>query len=338
MNQVIQTTANSLGYWAIAAITKHSKKFRKHEADVLADRDREALHQMRVGMRRLRSALKGFAPALNLPKAAKEKQVAAVARQLGELRDLDVLSDRLQNHYLKALPLEEQAQLALGLKVLAKRRSKALKRVQETLAGKRYQKLKQGLEDWLEQPHLDAIAAAPIETVLPDLLLPEVSRLFLHPGWLVGVSYQGEEIQISDSLEPSQAEQLLHQQGETLHSLRKQAKRSRYQMELFKSFYGEAYQDYCQQIKAIQDVLGQVQDSLVLSEFLAQVFDAPFWDRLPTLAQMLTNERYAQWQQWQILQRQLLSPQVRQDLRSTLEHPVSSPEPSEPSPQPQETV
>lgn len=66
--------ANTLGDWASLAIKKHLDKIVKHEADVLADKSPEALHQMRVNMRRLRSAITGFAPALDLPKSASEKK------------------------------------------------------------------------------------------------------------------------------------------------------------------------------------------------------------------------------------------------------------------------
>ncbi len=75
-----QTKMKFLGDWASLAIKKHLEKIVKHEADVLKDRDPEDLHQMRVGMRRLRSAITGFAPALELPKPAQEKKIGKIAR------------------------------------------------------------------------------------------------------------------------------------------------------------------------------------------------------------------------------------------------------------------
>ncbi|MDY7014654.1 MAG: CHAD domain-containing protein, partial [Cyanobacteriota bacterium] len=54
----------TFGDWARVAIAKHSRKMLEHEADVLKDKDPEELHQMRVGMRRLRSAIAGFSTAL----------------------------------------------------------------------------------------------------------------------------------------------------------------------------------------------------------------------------------------------------------------------------------
>jgi CHAD domain-containing protein len=67
--------ATTFGDWAAVAIAKHTHKMLQHEAEALQDQDPEALHQMRIGMRRLRTALTGFAPALELPKAAQEKML-----------------------------------------------------------------------------------------------------------------------------------------------------------------------------------------------------------------------------------------------------------------------
>lgn len=55
-----QSKTNTLGDWSALALDKHFHKVLKHEDDVLKDKDPEALHQMRVGMRRLRSAITGF--------------------------------------------------------------------------------------------------------------------------------------------------------------------------------------------------------------------------------------------------------------------------------------
>jgi len=52
--------AKTLGDSAKLAIEQHYQKILKHEAQVLKDKDPEDLHQMRVGMRRLRTAIVGF--------------------------------------------------------------------------------------------------------------------------------------------------------------------------------------------------------------------------------------------------------------------------------------
>ncbi len=317
-----QTKMKFLGDWASLAIKKHLEKIVKHEADVLKDRDPEDLHQMRVGMRRLRSAITGFAPALELPKPAQEKKIGKIARRLGQLRDLDVLREVLENHYKPALPSEEQKSLESAVVHLDKQRRQALEQVKETLENERYQSLKQSLKKWLKQPSYRDIAQMPIEQVLPDLLLPEVSKLFLHPGWLVGTEVKAGEINVVKELEPEMVEQQLAAQGPVLHSLRKETKRLRYQMEVFSDFYGEPYVAYLEDVKAIQEVLGQMQDSFVLSEFLTDVLRSKIKNVLPTLAEQLTQTSYEAWLQWQSLQQRYLNLETRRELHIGILQPA----------------
>jgi len=68
-----------------------------------------------------------------------------------------------------------------------------------------------------------------------------VSKLLLHPGWLVGTEVKHGEINILKELEPEMVEQQLADNGPALHSLRK-TKRVRYQMEVFSDFYSEILQ------------------------------------------------------------------------------------------------
>jgi len=86
----------------------------------------EDLHQMRVGCRRLRSAITGFAPALNPPKPAQEKKVGKIARQLGELRDLDVLREAF--HSQTGFTLRRTKSLETAFEHLNKQRRQTLNR------------------------------------------------------------------------------------------------------------------------------------------------------------------------------------------------------------------
>ncbi len=179
--------AVTLKEWAYIAIAQHTRKMLKYESRVLKDKDPENLHQMRVGMRRLRSAITGFAVALDLPKTVNEKNIAKIGRALGKLRDLDVLLATLIQDYRPVLPKKEQKSLDKVIKSLKQQRTQELQQVRATLNGKLYFKLKQGLQNWLEQPKYKVTGNFSIYSVLPDLLLPQVSQLLLHPGWLVGV-------------------------------------------------------------------------------------------------------------------------------------------------------
>ena len=323
MTKTTGLAPKTLGYWAYQAIEKHFQKTLKYESDVLADKDPEALHQMRVGMRRLHTAVHGFAPALSLPTAAQEKKIAKFARQLGELRDIDVLQDTLKNQYLPTLPPPEQDALKKVLATLKKQRQKSLDLVQTTLKEGRYEELKQGLQNWINKPSYGEFAEFPIDEILPDLLLPLVSQFLLHPAWLVGVKLADGKIAAPSGLNSEIVVQLLTAHGDSLHSLRKQAKRVRYQMELFTDFYPSTYEDYLKDIKNIQSILGHIQDSFVLAEFLQGTLDSGNITQLPTLASQFTEARYQAWQEWRPLQQRYLNPQTRRDLHQTLLKPVA---------------
>ncbi|MBD2086027.1 CHAD domain-containing protein [Coleofasciculus sp. FACHB-542] len=320
MKKHTQEKAKTLGDWAYLAIEKHFQKTIKHESDVIKDKDPEALHQMRVGIRRLRSAVKGFAPALDLPKSAQENKIGKIGHRLGGLRDLDVLQDALKNRYHPNLPSKEQKSLKEAMNALDKQRQHALEQVRDTLEHQQYNKLKQSLQGWLKHPTYQEIAQMPVEPVLPDLLLPEISQLLLHPGWLLGVEFKAGQIE-GKELKQSAVSRLLADEGEVLHSLRKEAKRVRYQMELFSDFYGPAYAGYLQDVKSVQETLGKIQDCVVLVDVLSDVLHSKLKHQLPTLTEQLDQTVYEAWQEWQPLQERYLNSQTRQAFHLALLQP-----------------
>ncbi|NES24479.1 MAG: CHAD domain-containing protein [Symploca sp. SIO3E6] len=312
----------TFGYWGYLAVEKHFQKIIKHEIEVIKDKDPEELHQMRVGMRRLRTAVTSFEGAISLPKAAREKKIAIIARILGELRDLDVLKDTLKNRYFPALPTAEQNILKKVLATLKKRRHKSVEQVQATLKQPNYGSLKQALQNWLEQPTYGLLAQRAIEDILPDLLSPLLSKLLLHPAWLIGIKLEAGKVDVPIALNAEIVAHLLDAHGDSLHCLRKQAKGVRYQMELFTDFYDSTYKNYVRDIKAIQRVVGEIQDSFVLAAFLTDTLKFNLREQMPTLAAQLTATRYQSWQEWQILQQRYLNAQIRKDFHQILLTPV----------------
>ncbi len=322
MKIAAQTTTKTLGDYAHEAVKKHFKKTLKWEKLVKKDEDPEALHQMRVGMRRLRTAVSRFGLALDLSKPVSDKNIGRIARRLGKLRDLDVLKESLSNDYKPNLPHKEQKSLQTAFDALAKQREDALELVEETFKDEHYKSLKQAMNEWLEEPTYQPLASLPMQELLPDLLLPEVSSLLLDPGWLVGTQVEKAEVVISKGLKAEKIEEELATNGEMLHSLRKQAKRVRYQMELFTELYGESYSIYVAEVKSIQDILGSIQDSVVLGEWLVDVFESEIHTKLPTLANLLAENRYKLWQQWQPLQERYLKAETRHGFHLTILHPI----------------
>jgi CHAD domain-containing protein len=312
MTVATKPTTTTLEEYAYRAIQKHSKKTLKWEKSVRKDEDPEALHQMRVGMRRLRTIVNNFDFAMNLPKVISDRNLGKIGRHLGKLRDLDVLKDTIEKSYQPNLPSEETEYLQVVLGVLKHQREDALTDVRNKLKNTRYQSLKEALDEWLEKPSYEGSASLPIELVLPDLLLPEISKFFLHPGWQIGMQLnQVSGMVYHQSWTNEEIEQHLTNSSEHLHGLRKQAKRLRYQMELFADLYGESYSAYVTQVKNIQDILGEIQDSVVLGKWLKGIFGNELAVKMPTLMNLLVERRRQLWHRWYPLQEHYMQADTR---------------------------
>lgn len=312
----------SLGEYAHQIIRQNVHKFIHQEDAVFADTDPEPLHQMRVGMRRLRTAVKVFGAAIVWPKTVNDAAIGKVAKTLGETRDLDVLQQELITRYQPLLQKKEQSKFADVLKQLHQQRSQSLQRLQKTLKGDRYEKLKQSLQGWLEQPIYTPMGNLPMLPMLPDLLLPLICQLFLHPGWLVGTTLRSGEVTLMPLENSAGLNQQLQEFCDLLHRLRKQMKGVRYQAEFFAGFYATSYLERIEEFKTIQDILGQLQDQVVLRQFLESALDTDLAKALPTVDITIQQDQATFWQTWQPLQQQYLSLEFRRSLRSLLTTPI----------------
>ena len=316
------TSIKTLGETAHQAIENHLTKTIKWEKAVKKDEDPEAVHQMRVGMRRLRTAVSRFERYLFLPKLVSDKNIGKLARILGSLRDLDVLAEILKNNYKPHLLEKEQKSLETAFTELHKQRENAVSHVQKTFKDETYKSFKNECENWLKNPSYRSFSSIPIYHILPDLLSPEVSEFCLHPGWLIGTKIIESEIVVQTKWTPNQLEEHLKTEGETLHSLRKQAKRLRYQMELFTELYGESFTAHLHDIKNIQEILGMIQDNMVLHEWLENIFKSELDTQLRGLTTLLAANRYQLWQEWQPLQQRYLQADTKYNLHLVVLQPT----------------
>jgi CHAD domain-containing protein len=308
--------------YTFQSIRKNFRKSTKHESEVLEDRDLEAIHQMRVGMRRLRTALAVFSPFASLPPDL-HRDVTKVSKALGNVRDLDVLGvwfDDYKN--ATTLALAEQKQLDTLLQRLGRERKKQFKQMDKTLNGKRYRRFVEDLQQWLDRPVFLPSAEWPIQFILPDLLMPLIGQLLLHPGWLAATSDSLESWSPDTDVDFNLVNTRLSEYGSLLHDLRKQIKRVRYQAEFFADFYGEAYQAQIHQFKSGQDLLGQLQDTQVLGDFLTQAVGRDWAVQIPSLNLYFHQQRLELWLQWQQMQQKYLKSDFREHLRHLVEHPT----------------
>jgi CHAD domain-containing protein len=313
--------ARTFGDWGKSAIEQHYQKIIDREPKVLKNKDPEHLHQMRVGMRRLRSAVAGFDLALDLPPTIQEKAIGKIAKVLGKLRDLDVLQETLVEKYLDLLPKSEAEILTEAIEILEKQRQKSFKQVKKVLTSDRYSNFKQDIQTWLEEPQYQTIAAISIDKILPDLLLPEISSLLMHSGWLLGANFPEGEIEISTNLDSETVENILIDRSILLHDLRKEAKKARYNLALFEDLYGDSYQLFLDKIKLTQEILGDIQDSFVLIQFMEANLETKQYKELVTFNNILQSNRYDKWQAFREIQGWFWQPQHRKDFKNLILYP-----------------
>jgi CHAD domain-containing protein len=289
------TPALTLGTYAHEIIGKQFRQVIKQQKHVLADNHPEHLHQMRVASRRLYTALQVFEGVVELPKAAQANKVRSLVKVLGNLRDLDVQTAALEDDYRPQLSKKEQHRLDEALSSIKQQRRKAFSATEKLLNQSLYQDLCNAFSAWLERPEYRPVAQLPLVPLLPDLLNPLLSELFLHSGWLISTS------------------DLTDDNVHTLHDLRKACKHVRYQADFFQSFYGDPFQQWIEEIKELQDSLGQLQDIQVLHELLSQ--HLPKDSRIDGLLAVMGDRQSQALVHWEPTRQKYLDNQFRRDLR-----------------------
>lgn len=269
-----------------------------HQPKVLKDGSPEPLHRLRVTLRRLGTAAEVFGDTIRLPKGAKRKRLRSLRSALGKQRDLDVLLESLRQTYRPQLNASEGQWLDQLIDILERRRRKAHRKTQAILTRSPFAKLQTAYARWMQDPSYTQQAEFPLLPALPDLLMPLLSSLLLHPGWLITISDPTQPVQPST--------------GEQLHDLRKVCKRVRYQAEFFEDFYGDNFHSWLEEIKVLQEGLGQVQDSQVLQEILSKVL--PAQAEVPQLWGLLQQQQADGIKVWQELRSRYLDPEYRRDL------------------------
>ncbi|MGZ8998600.1 MAG: CYTH and CHAD domain-containing protein, partial [Allosphingosinicella sp.] len=123
------------------------RHFRLNEDWIERERDPGALHQSRVAMRRLRSALTLFRPAVGGEEYERiREELRWFTGQLGEARNLDVFCARLPRRRGGKEPKAEKAVRA----ALSERRESAYDRAIEALGSARVRRLMLDLVAWVE--------------------------------------------------------------------------------------------------------------------------------------------------------------------------------------------
>ncbi|MGK5044705.1 CHAD domain-containing protein [Janthinobacterium sp. GB4P2] len=221
---------------------------------VAGGEDVESVHQMRVGLRRLRSALGMFKSLLALPAAVKS-ELDWLGGALGEARDWDVLA----GHTLAQLDGEAQADAA-ALAQAAHAQAR-LKHVQASRAvtSLRCTACMLGLQRWLQA-----------RAWRDNCSTRQLRRLDAHVFPFARATLRKDQRRLM-----KRGKRLLHASPQQRHQVRIAAKKTRYATEFFASlFAARAVQPYVGRLSVLQDELGWLNDVQVADRLLQQLPDA----------------------------------------------------------------
>ncbi len=210
------------------------RQFRLNETILRSLRNAEALHQARVALRRLRSAITLFKPMLLDAEAKRlSAELRWLAGVLGDARNLDVLIPKAQPGELRD--------------ILLSKREAAYDTALEALDGSRVRALMLDFNDWLHCGDYLSQAATKVACELPaerfaaEALDKARKKLKKHGADLSGVD------------------------DEHRHEARKDAKKLRYASEFFRSLFTDKkqarrYKRFVEAMETLQDELGELND------------------------------------------------------------------------------
>lgn len=218
-----------------------------NHACAVAGLEAEGIHQMRISLRRLRSALGLFDDVIASADARTLKEeVKWLAERLGPARDWDILQTQFFEPYAEKQGSDEGVRL-LGQAIADSRRS-AHARAVEALHAPRYTTLMLGLGDWLESGRWNEDAA------------PDVKPLLVRPM----ADLAGIWLDLRHRKSRKSGRQIRKLDPDQRHRLRISFKKLRYAVEFFRGLYPPgAVRPYLEAVEALQDLLGTLNDAAV---------------------------------------------------------------------------
>jgi CHAD domain-containing protein len=215
--------------------------------DPLVRRDEhDAVHQMRVATRRLRSALRTFGSVVSSDATAEVAgELQWLGSVLGQARDCEVQAERLQQQ-----TADMGAELLLGpvsariQAHFARAGSSAREAVLAALTSRRYDALLDALDGVIADPPLG-----------PDA--HKAAGRVLRASTLDSFAATRRRIRRARHAPPGYPRDVL------LHRARRAAKRARYAAEAVTPVAGEDAEGFARQMKKVQSVLGEYQDTVV---------------------------------------------------------------------------
>ncbi len=230
-------------------LTDQFRRFRDQLPGLQRDIDTEFVHQARVAMRRIRSALRLFRGAApESPAAYLEGELKWLGGTMGEVRDLDVFLLNLSRFQGQIEHFPAGRKKAFENWIAQQRRA-PLKALGQALESPRYRHFERGVLQFLERP-LPSRPRAPL-AMKP---LREVAPLLITEKFDAVIA-QGRAVLAKPKLKQ-------------FHRLRIQMKRLRYACEFMGPAYDGALDLFIERTVEIQDCLGELQDTVFTRKFV----------------------------------------------------------------------
>ncbi|NUP74522.1 MAG: CHAD domain-containing protein, partial [Sinomonas sp.] len=234
----------------LAYLRENAEKLKAMDRGVRED-EPDAVHQLRVSARRMRSAIATYLKLLDRSSADHlRSELQWAANAVGEARDIEVMRQRLED-----LVAAEPDDLLLG---------PVAQRIEEEL-GARYREARtSGLAALNDQRYfrlLDALDALLASPPLTDAAQRKAGKATAR---LVSRDLK----RLRTAVDAAQAARGHTGEGEALHEARKKAKRMRYAAEAAKTVHGKRARRLAKGAAKIQQTLGDHQDSVVTREML----------------------------------------------------------------------
>ena len=244
-----------------------------HEPAVRATDDADALHDMRVATRRMRVAFHVLSVYIDVARLRPfGRMLRRTGRALGQVRDLDVFWEYVER-YLRAQSQETAVDLRPLRSAWEKAHAEARARLLAFLGKPAYQRFKEDFAGFVGQPWKAGQAplsprgeAIPrrVRHLLPVLVAERQAHVLAYGEWLPG------DVPLT-----------------RYHRLRIAAKYFRYTLEYFREVLGPGAKPLIKSVVALQDHLGQLQDTVVASGTLR---DFLTWGDLRRPANASRNE------------------------------------------------
>jgi CHAD domain-containing protein len=237
-------------------LREHTERLLRRETEVREDAP-DAIHQMRVESRRLRTALAVYRRLLDAERARSlQAELKWLGSVLSPARDLEVIEGHLQ----EAIGAEPRSLTAGPVRMLPKRRLReasepAREAAMGVLDDPRYLELRRDLEEFVADPPWTPKADRPAKKQLPKLLGKPWRRI-------------QRRADAASAAEP-------RDHDAALHEVRKAAKRLRYACDVAAPALGSDVKRISRKSERVQDVLGHHQDMVVLRQWLRRLARDP---------------------------------------------------------------